>query len=79
MSRAPGCRGAEYERYAIGKFLKDPPPLLLTCLGANEEQGFGVSARSTADARKLDPTGIVTFRQADIGEYLREEDTLFTT
>ena len=42
-------------------------------------QGFGVSARSTAEARKLDPTGIVTFRQADIGEYLREEDTLFTT
>jgi 60S ribosome subunit biogenesis protein NIP7 len=41
--------------------------------------GFGVSARSTAEARKLDPTGIVTFRQADIGEYLREEDTLFTT
>jgi 60S ribosome subunit biogenesis protein NIP7 len=45
----------------------------------NDTQGFGVSARSTAEARKLDPTGIVTFRQADIGEYLREEDTLFTT
>ena len=38
-----------------------------------------MSARSTVDARKLDPTGIVTFRQADIGEYLREEDSLFTT
>ena len=42
-------------------------------------QGFGVTARSTAEARRLDPTGIVTFRQADVGEYLREEDTLFTT
>jgi 60S ribosome subunit biogenesis protein NIP7 len=42
-------------------------------------KGFGVSAKSTAEARRLDPTGIVTFRQADIGEYLREEDTLFTT
>lgn len=42
-------------------------------------QGFGVTARSTAEARRLDPTGIATFRQADIGEYLREEDTLFTT
>lgn len=42
-------------------------------------QGFGVSARSTAEARRLDPTGVTTFRQGDIGEYLREEDTLFTT
>ncbi|MCJ1231783.1 ribosome biosynthesis protein nip7 [Toensbergia leucococca] len=41
--------------------------------------GFGVTARSTAEARRLDPTGITTFRQADVGEYLREEDTLFTT
>jgi hypothetical protein len=35
-------------------------------------QGFGVTARSTAEARKMDPTGIVTFRQSDVGEYLRE-------
>ncbi|KAF2674366.1 60S ribosome subunit biogenesis protein NIP7 [Microthyrium microscopicum] len=41
--------------------------------------GFGVTACSTAAARKLDPTGIVTFRQGDVGEYLREEDTLFAT
>ncbi|KAM7201005.1 hypothetical protein V8F20_005014 [Naviculisporaceae sp. PSN 640] len=39
--------------------------------------GFGVTARSTAEARRLDPTGIVCFRQADNGEYLRDEDTLF--
>ena len=47
------------------------------------------------EARRLEPTGITTFRQADIGEYLREvynhnvstsslidetqEDTLFAT
>ncbi|KZZ93068.1 Ribosome biogenesis factor, NIP7 [Ascosphaera apis ARSEF 7405] len=41
--------------------------------------GFGITAKSTAEARRLDPTGIAAFRQADIGEYLREEDTLFTT
>jgi len=35
-------------------------------------KGFGVTARSTAEARKMDPTGIVTFRQGDVGEYLRE-------
>ena len=40
--------------------------------------GFGVTARSTSDARRLDPTGIVAFRQADCGEYLRDEDTLFS-
>ncbi|CAG85919.1 DEHA2C04334p [Debaryomyces hansenii CBS767] len=39
--------------------------------------GFGVSAKSTNEARALQPTGIVAFRQGDIGEYLREEDTLF--
>ncbi|KAI9357974.1 cytosolic large ribosomal subunit protein [Zopfochytrium polystomum] len=39
--------------------------------------GFGVTARSTQDARKLDPTAIVVFHQADVGEYLRSEDTLF--
>ena len=38
--------------------------------------GFGVTARSTSDCRKLDPTGIVVFHQADIGEYLRGEETL---
>lgn len=40
--------------------------------------GFGVSAKSTIEARNLQPTGIVVFRQGDIGEYLRDEDTLFT-
>lgn len=35
-------------------------------------QGFGVSARGTAEARRIEPTGIVCFRQADVGEYLRE-------
>ncbi|EJU01927.1 cytosolic large ribosomal subunit protein [Dacryopinax primogenitus] len=39
--------------------------------------GFGVTARSTLDTRKLDPTAIVVFHQADVGEYLRDEDTLF--
>lgn len=40
--------------------------------------GFGVSAKSTNETRTLQPMAIVTFRQSDIGEYLREEDTLFT-
>ncbi|KAH9900489.1 60S ribosome subunit biogenesis protein NIP7 [Xylariomycetidae sp. FL2044] len=44
---------------------------------ADTPLGFGVTARSSADAKRLDPTGIVCFRQADCGEYLRDEDTLF--
>ncbi|GMM35998.1 ribosome biosynthesis protein [Saccharomycopsis crataegensis] len=40
--------------------------------------GFGISSKSTVETKNLDPTGIVAFRQADIGEYLRDEDTLFT-
>ncbi|CAO0792997.1 hypothetical protein V8B55DRAFT_1548996 [Mucor lusitanicus] len=39
--------------------------------------GFGVTARSTMDMKKLQPTDIIVFHQADVGEYLREEDTLF--
>ena len=40
--------------------------------------GFGVSSKSTLEIKNLQPTGIVAFRQGDIGEYLRDEDTLFT-
>jgi len=36
-------------------------------------QGFGVTARSTIDTRKLDPTAIIVFHQSDVGEYLRDE------
>lgn len=39
-------------------------------------QGFGVAAKSTQDCRKVDPMAIVVFHQADVGEYVRSEDTL---
>ena len=38
--------------------------------------GFGVAARSTAECRHADPLTVVCFQQADIGEYIRAEDTL---
>jgi 60S ribosome subunit biogenesis protein NIP7 len=38
--------------------------------------GFGVTNKSTQECRKLDPTEIVCFHQADLGEYLREEQSL---
>lgn len=39
--------------------------------------GFGVTARSTAECKVTDPLTTVCFHQADIGEYIRSEDTLF--
>lgn len=38
--------------------------------------GFGLSARSTAECRKAAPTEIVVLNLADLGLYLRSEDTL---
>lgn len=38
--------------------------------------GFGVAAKSTAETRKLEPQAIVAIHQADVGEYLRDEESL---
>lgn len=38
--------------------------------------GFGVLAKSTADCRRANPMAIVAFHQADVGEYIRNEETL---
>ncbi|XP_058059405.1 60S ribosome subunit biogenesis protein NIP7 homolog [Anopheles bellator] len=38
--------------------------------------GFGVAAKSTNDCKLADPLITVCFHQADIGEYVRSEDTL---
>lgn len=38
--------------------------------------GFGVAGRSTAECKSADPLTTVCFHQADIGEYIRSEDTL---
>lgn len=39
-------------------------------------QGFGVAAKSTQECRHADPTSIIAFHQADIGQYIRSEDIL---
>lgn len=41
--------------------------------------GFGVTSKSTVAMKQVDPTEIVCFRQADCGEYLRDEDSLFNS
>lgn len=49
----------------------------LDYISSSISQGFGVTARSTADTRRLDPTSIIVYNQADCGSWLRDEDTLF--
>lgn len=39
--------------------------------------GFGVLAHPTEKCKDLDPTANVVLHQADIGEYLRNEDSMF--
>ncbi|XP_004923132.1 60S ribosome subunit biogenesis protein NIP7 homolog [Bombyx mandarina] len=38
--------------------------------------GFGVASRTTAECRHADPLATIVFHQADVGEYIRSEDTL---
>ncbi|MCJ1389374.1 ribosome biosynthesis protein nip7 [Xylographa bjoerkii] len=77
----PFLYGGNVVKAHVGRWSEDCPEHQgVVVLGMDDTPlGFGVTARSTAEARRLEPTGITTFRQADIGEYLREEDTLFAT
>ncbi|MCJ1337372.1 ribosome biosynthesis protein nip7 [Bachmanniomyces sp. S44760] len=77
----PFLYGGNVVKAHVGRWSEDCPEHQgVVVLGMDDTPlGFGVTARSTAEARRLDPTGITTFRQADIGEYLRDEDTLFAT
>lgn len=43
-------------------------PLVFWCVSCSEVQGFGVTAKSTAECRAADPAAIVVYHQADIGE-----------
>lgn len=64
----------------IGRFSEDVPEHAgMVVFGMSDlPLGFGISAKSTAEVRRAQPNAISVFRQSDIGEYLREEDTLFT-
>ncbi|KAK5118385.1 ribosome biosynthesis protein nip7 [Meristemomyces frigidus] len=77
----PFLYGGHVVKAHVGRWSEDVPEHqgVVVMSMSDTPLGFGVTARSTGEARRLDPTGIVTFRQADVGEYLREEDTLFTT
>ncbi|CAB0029706.1 unnamed protein product [Trichogramma brassicae] len=38
--------------------------------------GFGVAAKSTPECSNADPMTVICFHQADVGEYIRNEDDL---
>ncbi|KAH8889549.1 60S ribosome subunit biogenesis protein NIP7 [Thozetella sp. PMI_491] len=75
----PFLYGGHIVKAHVGRWSEDTPEHQgVVVYSMNDTPlGFGVTSRSTAEARRLDPTGIVCFRQADCGEYLRDEDTLF--
>ncbi|KAL2270469.1 hypothetical protein VTJ83DRAFT_2653 [Remersonia thermophila] len=75
----PFLYGSNIVKAHVGRWSEDCPEHqgCVVYSMADIPLGFGVTARSTTEARRLDPTGIVCFRQADCGEYLRDEDTLF--
>lgn len=77
----PFLYGSNIVKAHVGRYSEDCPEHQgIIVYGMDDVPlGFGVTARSTAEARRLDPTGIVCFRQADCGEYLRDEDALFST
>ncbi|KAJ5178448.1 uncharacterized protein N7500_001147 [Penicillium coprophilum] len=77
----PLLYGGSVLKAHVARFSEDCPENAgVIILDSNDVPlGFGVTARSSAQIAKLDPTSIAVHRQADSGEYLREEDTLFTT
>ena len=74
----PFLYGGNVVKAHVGRWSDDCPEHSGVVILAMDDTplGFGVTARSTAEARKLDPTTIVAFRQGDVGEYLREVSTL---
>ncbi|KKK25245.1 hypothetical protein ARAM_003186 [Aspergillus rambellii] len=77
----PFLYGSNVAKAHVARFPEDTPEHqgIIVCTQDDVPLGFGITARSTAEARRLDPTGVVCFRQADCGEYLRDEDTLFAS
>lgn len=62
----------------LGRITEDTPQYqgVIVLNMADVPLGFGTAAKSTAEVRKLVPQGIVAFHQADVGEYLRDEEQL---
>lgn len=70
----PFLYGGNIVKAHVGRWSEDCPEHSGVVILSMDDTplGFGVTARSTAESRKLDPTAVVAFRQGDVGEYLRE-------
>lgn len=62
----------------VGRLTEDVPQNqgVVVYTMADMGLGFGVTARSAVDYQKLSPMTIYVYRQADVGEYLRKEETI---
>jgi 60S ribosome subunit biogenesis protein NIP7 len=65
-------------RAHVAKMTEDLPEYqgVLVCSHQDTPLGFALSAKSALECRKLDPTSVVAFHQTDVGEYVRDEETL---
>eukprot|EP00163_Fabomonas_tropica_P018506 TRINITY_DN32849_c0_g1_i1.p1 TRINITY_DN32849_c0_g1~~TRINITY_DN32849_c0_g1_i1.p1 ORF type:complete len:181 (-),score=33.66 TRINITY_DN32849_c0_g1_i1:157-699(-) len=69
-------RGNHILKSGLGRITEDTPEHqgVVVFNMADVPLGFGITAKSTQECRKVDATTIVCIHQADTGEYLRDED-----
>ncbi|KAF2220150.1 hypothetical protein BDZ85DRAFT_32393 [Elsinoe ampelina] len=75
----PFLYGGHVLKAHVGRMSEEVPEHsgVVVCDLNDRPLGFGVTSKASNEVKRLEPTGIVVYRQADAGEYLREEDTLF--
>ncbi|EMD49547.1 60S ribosome subunit biogenesis protein NIP7, putative, partial [Entamoeba histolytica KU27] len=59
--------------------IRDNKARNIGCVMFNENDianGFGTTACSSVEYSRISATGIVCYNQGELGEYLREEDTM---
>lgn len=71
--------GGNVAKAHVGRWSEDCPEHAGVIMFDSNEMplGFGVATKSAAAAQRAAPIDTVCARQADCGEYLREEDALF--
>ncbi|PSK34956.1 60S ribosome subunit bioproteinsis protein nip7 [Elsinoe australis] len=75
----PFLYGGHVLKAHVGRMSEEVPEHsgVVVCDLNDRPLGFGVTSKASSEVKRMEPTAIVVYRQADVGEYLREEDTLF--
>ncbi|KAL4221413.1 ribosome biosynthesis protein nip7 [Mactra antiquata] len=70
--------GHHVMKSGLGRITENTPQYqgIIVYSMADVPLGFGVAAKSTQECRHTDPMTLVVFHQADIGEYIRNEQEL---